>query len=230
MRILFDNYLIDSTLTATNTNPSYPLANLKHEFIEKIYKGTGTNETVGINFGDDKTVNCCYVGYTNGTAFTLKLYNSADALLSTKVLETTYNCLTFPAVIGVRYASLQIVAPETVYVGNVGIGFSYEMPAPNMGVVEKLVDNSIVVTNARGQTLINKITPLRNVPTSFTTTSQDVYNQVKMFINDNDRPVWVDVFENNHPRIPPIYGRVSFTEQKQAYGVYRFNLDTLEAR
>lgn len=230
MIILDDNYVLSSTLSATGENENYPVTNIKHPFLEKIYKGNDSDETITINFGEDKTVDCCYVGLTNATTLTLRLYSSIGSLMSTKTLEPTYNCLKFTEINMVRFVTIQAQGASTIFIGSIGVGKSYKMPNPNMGVCENIIDNSITVTNAKGQTLTNKITPLRSIPLSFTTTSVDVYNQVKAIAVDNDRPIWCDVFELAHTRIPPMYARIKFSEPKQDYGRYTFNFDLTEAR
>jgi hypothetical protein len=231
MRILSDNYSLTSTFSSTGTNTSYPLANLKSPFLEEIWKGLDADETITINFGTSKPVDCVYLGYTNATSITVKLYNSSDVLLYTIAVSAVSLGAVFSTVQSVRYATVRLQSGETVYCGNIGIGDSYVMPNPIMGVVEKPIDNSIIIRNAKGQTLKNKIPVLRGYDLSFGAMLIDSYNEVKALITDMDTPVWVDIYEQAHAKIPPVYALVTIDKDpSQSWGRYACSIKIEEAR
>lgn len=230
MRILDTNLTLTSTLTATGSNTSYPLDNLKSPFLEELWKGLDLDETITINFGANKTVDCIYIGYTNATAITLKLYDVSASLLATINVDPIFCGEVFTSIVGVRYATIRLESTEIVYCGNIGIGDSYKITNPTMGVVTKLVDNSIVVRNAKGQTLKNKIPILRSYETTHQAMDVDTYNEVVAIISDNTMPVWVDIYEQAHEKIPPMYSTISSDDYSQSWGRYSMKLNILEAR
>lgn len=65
MRIACNNYVKDSTITATSENTSYPTSNLIHNFLEKKYQATGSTTTLTILFPEDRTISMIAIGFHN---------------------------------------------------------------------------------------------------------------------------------------------------------------------
>jgi len=231
MRILDNNLTLSSTLSATGTNTSYPLANLKSPFLEELWKGIDTDETITINFGSNKTIDCVYLGYTNATAITVKLYDSNDSLLSTITVSPVFFGEVFSTIVGVRYATIRLQSSEIVYCGNIGIGNSYTITNPAMGVSPKIIDNSVIVTNSKGQTLKNKIPVLREYETTHENMDVNVFNEVIAIVSDNIQPIWVDIYEQAHAKIPPMYASISMNnDTSQSWQRYTCKLTFTEAK
>ena len=60
MKILFDNILEDSTLSATNESLNYPVANLGHPFLEKRFQSTTTTSTITADWTTDQCISCFF--------------------------------------------------------------------------------------------------------------------------------------------------------------------------
>lgn len=82
MRILYKNYLEDSTLSATSEDSLYPVENLTHKFLEKKFQAEGNLSTVTVLFPEDRTVNMIAYGFNN-------LETSADTIKLTKGASDT---------------------------------------------------------------------------------------------------------------------------------------------
>ncbi len=65
MKILYDNYLDDATITTDSEESLYPVSNVTHRFLEKVYKPATRSATVTIDLGSYKTVSCIAIGYTS---------------------------------------------------------------------------------------------------------------------------------------------------------------------
>lgn len=84
MKILYDNYLDDSTVVATSENSAYPVENLTHKFLEKKYMATANNTTITVTFPEDRTVSMLAYGFNNvdvTAADTIKVvYDATDSI------------------------------------------------------------------------------------------------------------------------------------------------------
>lgn len=230
MRILFNNEAIASTNTSLHENSSYPLSNIKHNFLKKIYKSTETSDVITLTFLGDKTINCCYLGFTNATSATLRLYTSLGVLLSTHVLNVGTNGGYFGSVSGVRYCTLTLSSTELIFIGNIGIGNSYKLPDPRNNIIKGKVDNSNTFTSKDGQFSQNKIPWLKRVSTDHHAIGIEAYNEIYALFADIERPVWVDIYEELDYGILPFYATIEFKEKDQSWRKYDFGITTTEAR
>ena len=81
MKILWDNYLDDSTVTASSENASYPVENLFHKFLEKKYVSTQSQAIVTVVFPEDRPVSMIAYGWSNvtpGDGSTLTIARDAE--------------------------------------------------------------------------------------------------------------------------------------------------------
>lgn len=230
MKVLTQNYTDIATLSATNIDANYPLANLKHPFMKKIWKGTTSSESVTIDFGYARSVNSVYIGLTNANVLSVTLYNEYDSVLYTTGINATSKRATFATVVGVRYAIVYFTATDVVYCGNIGVGFAHTMPDPLNDVLKGYKDNSRRVETDDGQVMIHKSAWLRTIEPSFYVESRDDYNMWYGLFADIERPIWVDPFENTVDAINPIYGVVEFVPDSKDDRIYNFHLNITEAR
>lgn len=230
MRILFQNDAINAALSALHVDSNYPLSNLNHSFLKKIFKSTQNTDTVTITFSTVKSINCVYVGFTNATSITARMYDISSVLLSTEILNMDKPSSVFTPVGSVKYITLTFAAAAAVYVGTIGTGLNYTMPNPNATVVKDYVDNSSENSSADGQYMINKIEWLRKVPASFYVYDLDEYNLIYAAFSSVDRPVWVDFYEETVNAINPIYGIVKLGTPKKTERIFSFDLTVTEAR
>jgi len=241
MRILFSNLLSTATLSAGGTSVNYPLANLQHVFLKRKFQqliaSVSDANALTLTWASDQTIDTILVGYTNGKTFTLKLYNTADTLLSTvSFTDTTYGSV-FTAISGVRKAKLLIDdnsgdSPMTVYLGGLGIGLSYQMPDPDAEWDPGMVDNSFGEVTIDGQVSAQYIEPLRTLKYAFEVYEKEDFDEIYSLVAGAGRltPVWVAPFENALTFEKPIYATCDFEPGQRKPRSYPFTLTLQEAR
>ena len=230
MRILFDNILLSSTLSSINPNVSYPIDNIKDDFLKVIYKATATTDTVTIDFASIKSIDCFYIGFTNASGITLRLYSALDVLLATKTINPATSGGVFSQVNDAAYATVSLSATDNLYIGSIGIGNTYTMPNPLNSVIKKKVDNSKNYISPDGQYSVNRIPWLRSVETKHYVIGIDLYNEIYALFSGIEHPVWVDVYEELNSAINPMYSIVSFDPDSQSWYKYLFNIKSTEPR
>ncbi len=65
MKILWNNYLKDSTITADYEDTQYPLSNLYHKFLEKVYKPGNLSATITIEMPENRIISAIALGFSN---------------------------------------------------------------------------------------------------------------------------------------------------------------------
>jgi hypothetical protein len=229
MKILFDNYSLTSTLTALHADANYPVSNLKHDFLKKIFKSTEASDTITIAFGSAKTVDCCYIGFTNATTITLTLYNSSDTVLYTQAISATYLGDTFTPVAGVSYATVAFSGSADIYVGNIGIGSAVTMPGHSPKLVKVQVDESSKSVSTYGQYRKNKVPWRKQTQSEHFVYSYSDWNTYYGLFEDVSTPVWVDVFEETPGAINPFYADVELGNISRDKDQYTFVVTCTEA-
>lgn len=231
MRILFDNKLLDATVSSVNANPLYPVSRLKDSFLKRIYKATAHTDTITILFAETSKIDCCYVGFTNANSMLLELKDSSENVLYSTYLNVNKGGGAFSSVSGVSKAVLTISSNDNIFLGTIGIGDTYTMPNPINDIIKAFVDNSTVYTTSDGQYSKNKIVWLRFLKASFATVDDiDLYNEIFSLFADVDAPIWVDCFENVANVINPLYCSVEFKADSKSDTIYKFSFEATEAR
>lgn len=231
MRILFDNLIFSSSLSASDANANFPVTNLKAAHLTKIYKSTTTGAAITITFPTAQTVNCCYVGYTNASAVSVALYNASDVLLQTIVLDAARGGKTFAAVPLVKYAVVTLASSETLYVGTIGIGRNYTMPNPDNNIVAKPVDRSTREYSNGGQLYVNHCGIVQQIDATFSELLSDTYNEIFALWAALRHPVWIDIYEDNTGIINPLYCDMTMDEDpSQAWKKYQMKFTFTEVR
>ena len=234
MKILFDNLLWNATLSALHADAGYPVTNLRHFFLKKLFKSTAVSDTVTISFTVDKSIDCCYLALTNAATATLKLYSAAMALLATKTIDIATLAVSFAAVSGVRYATIELAAtsPALVYLGTAALGVAYTMPDPRHDWKTGYVDNSVASESADGQYLVNKASVLRAYDLNFFVQDLAEYLEIFALVTAMERPVFVDLFEGARTTALPMYSILDggITNYSKDHNVHRFSLRPREVR
>ena len=244
MKILFTNLADTATLSAGGTlSVNYPLANLTHVFLTKkfqqIVSALSDAQALTLTWAADQTIDFVALGYTNGTAFTLKLYDSASTLLFTQTFTSAEMGATFTAVSGVRSAKLVIddgtaVFPMTVYLGGIGIGLSTDIGRPLYDWRPECIDNSFGAETIDGQVLGQYIEPLRRPKFSFITSSRATLDAVQAGVNAVGKytPVYVIPFTGALATVKPLYCTIPEGVESPARDglLYTFSLTLQEAR
>jgi hypothetical protein len=233
MKILFDNALASATLSSLYASPNYPAANLQHRFLKKRFQAIVGSDTIRMEWATAKTVNSVFVGYTNATAFVLRLYDAGAALLATHSFTSSDLASHFASVSGVRAAELDVSnALSSVYVGGIGIGEAYTMPDPRNDWNDGLLDNSLVSSSADGQVSANMIESLRSMPFNFFTVGREDFIAIRALVAPVNKgvPLWVDPFHLDHSKLLPIYSTIEIGNIAKKDKLFEFTLNVTEAR
>jgi hypothetical protein len=234
MKILFSNLLLTvSTLSALHTNADYLVANLAHPFLKKIFKSAAASDSVTLTWATSQVINCIYLGFTNATTLVAYLYDVSDTLLSTIALTASDPGKSFAAVAGVRKAVITItVGSGVVYLGTIGIGAGYTMPDPIADWKDASLDNSARIRSPDGQSMMNKIPPLRLFASNFKVREYETYLAIKDLVDAVSHPVFADPFELAHDKYLPLYCDIDggFGNPMKGDRQFTFSLNFLEAR
>ena len=126
MKLLWNNYLDDSTVTATNENTNYPASNLNHRFLEKKFQAIGDSSTVTILMPETRTVSMIAYGFNNieSSQNTIVITKDApDTIVVTKDAEDII-VISIEAFYTLKNASGSIVGSGTINVnGDVNITY-----------------------------------------------------------------------------------------------------------
>jgi hypothetical protein len=231
MRILFNNLLYNSTISADTVNANYPLSNLKSDHLKKIYQATTTSAVITITLGAVSQVNSCYIGYHNASSAVLALYNSSDVLLRTVSLNVNRGGGIFTTTQNVSYAKLTLAGSNTIYLGTIGIGYAYKMPDPNNDIVLKPIDNSDREYSTDGQLYINRADILHQIDATYSFEDIDTYNEILALWEDLQHPAWVDPYEENTGSINPMFCDITMDDSPtQTWGWYVWSHNYREVR
>lgn len=190
MKILFDNVLIDATITADNASANYPVSNLVHPFLHKRYQKVNTTyDTITITLSAATTMNCFFVSYSNANKIVVRFYNASSTLLRTETFSGVNNeryttggdlrvltdgdiriaqeaygedsdAVHFDS-IDVKTIEIDVYGDSSAYVGGIAAGEAEDFGDPMSPWEEPYIDNSIVADSLYGQTLQQQIEPLR---------------------------------------------------------------------
>ena len=185
MRILFDSILSNCNVSATNTNTNFPVGNLDHPFLRKIWKSNNNTDTITIEqSGQYVPINSIYMGYTNATSITMTVFGFDRILLNGYTVGFGGDSVLVPAVatsspipitdvyhsdLFFTKITLALVASSPVYVGRISLGTDILYDPPESFWDESFEDKSIVSVSDAGQVLQEFVQPLRiwnfNIPT-----------------------------------------------------------------
>lgn len=141
MRILACNKLQNySVISATNEDANYPIENIFHYYLGKIFKTTADTTIIDVDFTANQIMDCFFLAYTNlgvGSTVQVQFYTAAGgggALLLTLALVTTsYYVLKsfFTQLTTVKSVIITITnatAATAFYFGTVWTGLSTLLP------------------------------------------------------------------------------------------------------
>jgi hypothetical protein len=234
MKILFDNVMLTATLAALHENANYPVENIQHVFLKKIFKSTQNTDTITATWAADQTVNCFYCAFYNATAIQARFYNAANGLLQTVNLTASDPGIGFTALTTVRKIEIDLTSAggTLAYLGAAGAGAAYTMPNPIADMGNGSTDNSTEDISPDGQVWMNKIPPLRKMELKFIIADTATYEAVKALIEARSRPIFIDLYSLAHSKYLPMYGIIAGGIQSPSTvgNVTTFSLNLMEAR
>lgn len=75
MNVLFDNKILNATISAENANDSYPVSNLQSDYLKQRFQSTETSDKITITFNEPIDISCLFWGWTNMTSMTVTFYD-----------------------------------------------------------------------------------------------------------------------------------------------------------
>jgi len=207
MKILFNNLIYSSTLSADTQNNNFPLTNLQSDFPDKIYKATQESAIITIELSAIGSINCFYITNTNATGAVIGLYNSSNSLLKTVTLDLDRNGQSFPITGSVKKIILTLAGSDIIYLGCIGFGYAYTTPLVQNDVIPKPIDNSIRNSNDYGNFYINPIPVRQSYDITFPKLTRAQYNELfNLWAGSIYHPLWSDVYDNSTGEMNPMFG------------------------
>lgn len=260
MKILFDNAAKRATISSVNELVAYPAENLVSQFLEERWQENFSDPptaVITVTFDNPEDIDCLFFAYTNLTGIYAVTNSGVGAYTALNGIEMTsdgYAIVTSDGyAIGMNEAPLASDAlywsstqegvtsltiylfgdSNPLYLGGIGVGKCVQMPDPVNNPTEGREDNSVSVGSAFGQSLSNRIDPLKADSYSFRNVTRAKTAEVfaGYDIVGLGGKVWVDWTERNHAFKAPMYARVTAVPASTKDGRrYNFGLNFTEAR
>jgi hypothetical protein len=234
MKILFSNVMLTATLSSLHEDENYPVENIQHVFLKKIYKSTQNTDTITATWAANQTVDCFYCAFYNATAIQARFYNSSNTLLQTVNLTASDPGISFASLTTVRKIEIDLTSAggTLAYLGAAGAGAAYTMPSPIADMGNGCTDNSTEEISPDGQVSMNKIPPLRRMELKFIVSNPATYEAIKALIEARSRPIFIDLYSAAHATYLPMYGIIPGGIQSPLTvgNVTTFSMTIMEAR
>jgi hypothetical protein len=157
MRILTRNVIEEnSSISMTNSDVSYPVANVYSNMLEEIAQSAGNNTDITINFSTDKTIDSIFFGYHNASSAIFVFKNSTGTTLDTIPFSfpNTNAKQYIDELTTVRSIEVSLVTTETnLYIGNIACGKYTEIYHVMLPITVEHMDSSLYSQTSAGQFL-----------------------------------------------------------------------------
>lgn len=211
MRILFENVLLDASLSAGSASDNYPVTNLIDRFLKKRYQHTAAvYDTVTITLSTSTDIDYFFAGYSNSSQIVVRLYNAAAALLSTDTITSIgagTKSIDYGQTYSVKSIQIDVYGASGTYLGGVAAGVAETFVDPVASWSEPWEDNTSVSGSPVGQSLRNKRDALRLYTWNFRELTRAVANSYRLlyYTYGLGAIVWIDAFESAEDFIEPMY-------------------------
>lgn len=212
MRILFNNLIDDGDISSTDESLNYPATNISHPFLKKRFQSTSTTSTITILFGSDQSINCLFYGEHNLTSLTIRLKDSGGVTLLTINVTgpTDRGREYFEQYDNVRSVELDLVGPDPVKLGGVGLGVYYQNLNFLSGYPQSGRITGRISKSPSGQTLVNRVKPLRTYSFTFRDREKDGKDEwLENIDNYAPGPLWMDLTECDIDFLEVIYASIN---------------------
>lgn len=237
MKIIFNNEIKNSTITAAAPNANYPASNLSHVFAKVKYKGLGYSDVITVVFDDNIEASGFMYTYTNATSMVVQVYSNSSVLLETLNIDCTYNsgASYFTKHTDVRRLVITIASDvaQDIYLGGIAIGVAFEFPYPIANFDKGLLDGSSKSISNDGQTSYHYMKPLLKYSLAFQAVNRtSLYHLiVDQFLDVGSGHIWVDISDLNHTLYQPLYCTTQLIENPtRSRNRVSFTLTLTEAR
>ena len=218
MNIVYENFIEDSVLAATDINNNFPLANLYSRFLLLPYRSVSDAAvTITITFPEDRDIDSGFVGYHNLESMQIKTYDSIDTLLDDSGVLPMY-----PGIDGVYYSDalienarkveLILLTTNQAYfeIGGVSIGKKLSIDCietPDFesslgGGFDKSITGQITGDFSVGLKSFDFTVP--NI-----SHTQKVEIERMLTYNGKFKPLWLDIYPGAHVQYQPIFSNIT---------------------
>lgn len=235
MRILFDNSLLDSVMSATASSINYPIENVTHRFMKKRFQSLLSNSTITCIFNSVKEINCIFYGYHTLNSFNFTLYDSLNNVLysgsDAQLLDI--GIIYFNKITGVKKIVITCAAPDNLFIGVLWAGLYYQMALP-LNNIDINIDDTTIVKNSpdfQFSQLYNESGLEYTINIPALTNEQKNYLNSVYIRKGKGSPLFIDFFEDARELQEPKYAVFSDTISIQRNGIeYEAKIKLKEAR
>jgi len=213
VKILYDNLLASATLSATNGNESYPIANVIDRFLEKKFQTITTSSVITVTFATDQAVSAIALGFHNLTSASYVLKNSGGSTLISGSLEITYDTnITYFTETACRSIEITIGGTASeLYVGGISAGTPFYVVSHNVNPRFDFLNQDNYSVTRGGQATGRKTTTRKKWRATLSTITTAQINKFETMIETVGGwfPVYADLYEGIHTRFEPIHAILS---------------------
>lgn len=239
MRVLYNNKLVDATITGT-ANANFGLGNLLVSSLSIPYVATDQTVELTIVFDAVTPVTCIAFAGHNLENFKYRMYDASNVLTEEVLLvQLDPTEVIYPTVQTAKKIILNLYAPvgSTASMGHLSIGEYLQMPNPNA-----YYDEALVMTNEREESAFGQVYGsngvfLQTYAPDFSHVELNKFNEIVAMCEQirNFHPIFVDMTEHNHAYKKPLYATVTgseFVNKRDTRGYQRrsFSLAIKEVR
>ena len=218
MKVLVTNYAKTSTITALDASVSYPAENVAHVFLDKIFISELITDTLTVDFGSDKSVNCVFIAGCNATSVDVVIKNAALAPVYTGTTAITADeIVIYPGTVTGRYLTITGTAVGSDYfkIKGVGVGVYVDLGTRSFQSDLPITNATTMTTSPYGQMLANRAPTLRSRSVSISVPRKESGFSLANSIRDTFKdiglglPAYWDMNDVNSDEEPPIYGAIT---------------------
>lgn len=236
MRIGWNNYLADSTVTSDSEDSQFPVSNLWSRFLEKRYQSVLNGSVITVEFQENRTVSAIAVAFTNATGVAYEIFDNLGASLDSGVvwLEERTNIKYITPVMA-RRVEITLSSDDVLYVGGIFVGdpltISKILSNPLFGDIPRGTTSK----SAFGQPLGRKFQGLRQLTVTAALLTAAEKEELKTMIRQIGYalPVYVDVYEGDQEEEPSLFGTflsVDNFQKNSRQGYYNLPMIIQESR
>lgn len=216
MKILYNNLLESATLSATNGNESYPVANILDGFLELKFQAITNTTLVTASWASDQNISSIGMGYHNAASGSYILKNSSGTSVLSGALEVAYDTnMTYFTETACRSIELTFTTTSSLlYIGGISVGVPFAIDYWNVGPRFDF-PNSSSFTALRGGQAIGRPSFIgekwRATIGEISNTQRAAYKA--MIQTAKWWPCYADLYDTSHSEQRPIYAILEGDDQ-----------------
>lgn len=232
MYVIYDNYIIDSTLSATNEDGNRPVTNIIHNFLELAFYSTMDSSVINIIFDNDENIDCVAFDYHNIENMEVSFYNVFDVLIGTEIINVNENCnfhVLNTVYENVKRMTITINSVDYfLYVGTIFAGEYIELPRFLQSPDNNLNIRDTTFISPGGQSSGNRRRPIDDHGLQFANLTKENIDDLKLYITyvQNSIPHFIDLYPDVHNEFSPFYGTLTIKKipyPKRYISDFKFN-------